>query len=157
MIIPIGAPESSERSHSDLIIGSFVEPALEEFNLNVIRADKIDQPGVITKQIIDYLMRARLVIADLSFSNPNVFYELAIRHAIRKPIVQIIRQGDRIPFDVNQMRTISIDLSNVYSAIPKIELVRTEIRNQVRRALENPDDIDTPISLFYPGLQVKFD
>ena len=155
MISPIGEDDSIERQHSDLIIGSFIEPALDEFGLSVVRADKIDKPGVITRQIIDYLVNSRLVIADLSFSNPNVFYELAIRHAIRKPIVQIIRDGDRIPFDVNQMRTIKIDLSNVYSAIPKIELIRTDIRNQVRRAMENPDQVDTPITLFYPNLRVQ--
>ena len=155
MITPIGDPDSEERKHSDLIIGSFIEPALDEFGLSVVRADKIDKPGVITRQIIDYLVNSRIVVADLSFSNPNVFYELAIRHALRKPIVQIIREGDRIPFDVNQMRTIKIDLTNVYSAIPKIELIKTDIRNQVRRALENPDQVDTPITLFYPDLRVE--
>lgn len=155
LVTPIGEPGSAERQHSDLIMGSFVEPALDGSGLTVVRADKIDKPGVITRQIVDYLVNARLVIADLSFSNPNVFYELAIRHAIRKPIIQIIREGDRIPFDVNQMRTIKIDLSNVYNAIPKIEITRTEIRNQLRRAIEHPDQIDTPITLFYPDLRIE--
>jgi len=154
MITPIGDIDSEERKHADLIMGSFVEPVLDEFELTAVRADKIDKPGIITRQVIDYIVNARLVIADLSFNNPNVFYELALRHAIRKPIVQIIREGDRIPFDVNQMRTIKIDLTDVYSAIPTIESVKADIGNQIRRAMENPDQVDTPITLYYPGLRV---
>ncbi len=155
LVTPIGDEGSEQRQHADLIIGSFVEPALDELGLTIVRADKIDRPGVITRQIIDHLVRSRLVIADLSFNNPNVFYELAIRHALRKPVVQIIRAGDKIPFDVNQVRTISIDLSTVYAAIPKVQLVQADIRNQARRALENPDETDSPISLFYPNLTVS--
>lgn len=150
-ISPIGEEGSPERLHSDLFLGSFIEPALEQFKLEVVRADKIDKPGFITKQVIDYLVKSRLVIADLSFHNPNVFYELAIRHAVRKPIVQLIRKGDRIPFDVNQSRTIIIDNTSIYSLVPMIDAYRSEIANQVRRSLENPDEVDTPLSLFYPS------
>ncbi len=153
-IAPIGDDGSDIRKHSDLFLGSFVEPALESFKLNVVRADAIDKPGIITRQIIDYIMRSRLVIADLSFHNPNVFYELALRHAIKLPVVQIIRAGDKIPFDVNQMRTIYIDTSDIYTLVPKIESYRAEIANQVRRALEADHVVDTPISTYFPDLKV---
>lgn len=154
-ITPIGEEESEYRKHSDLFLGSIVEPALDSFQLKVIRADAIDKPGVITRQIIDYLLKSRLVIADLSFHNPNVFYELAIRHAARLPVVQIIRNADSVPFDLNQVRTIKIDTSNIYTLVPKIDTYRSEISNQVRRALENPDSVDNPISTFYPNLKVQ--
>ncbi len=156
-ITAIGDDGSEFRKHSDLFLGSIVEPALEQFQLSVVRADAIDKPGTITRQIIDYLLRSRLVIADLSFHNPNVFYELAIRHAARLPVVQLIRSADRVPFDLNQVRTIRIDTSDIYSLVPKIETYRSEIANQVRRALEDPDSVDNPISTFYPGLRVQFD
>lgn len=156
-VTPIGEDGSEQRKHSDLFLGSLVEPALEQFGLQVVRADSIDKPGVITRQIIDYLLRARLVIVDLSYHNPNVFYELAIRHAARLPVVQIIRAADRIPFDVNQVRTIKIDTSDIFSLVPKIDTYRSEIANQVRRALENPDSVDNPITTFYPNLRVQID
>jgi hypothetical protein len=152
-ITPIGVDGSEERRHSDLFLGSIVEPALDTFRLNVIRADAIDKPGIISKQVIDHLVRARLVIVDLSFHNPNVFYELAIRHMLRRPVVQIIRRSDKIPFDINQMRTVVIDTTDIYSLVPKIETYRAEIANQVRRALEDPDSADNPISLYYPTLR----
>jgi hypothetical protein len=72
-VAPIGDDGSEPRKHSDLFLGSIVEPALEPFGLKVVRADAIDKPGIITRQIIDYIIRSRLVIADLSFHNPNVF------------------------------------------------------------------------------------
>jgi hypothetical protein len=156
-ISPIGEEGSEPRLHSDLFLGSLIEPVLDTFKLEVVRADKIDKPGFITKQIIEYLARSRIVIADLSFHNPNIFYELAIRHALRKPIVQIIRKGDRIPFDVNQSRTIIIDNSSVYAMVPMIDAYRAEIANQVRRALEADFETDTPLSLFYPNFSAKID
>ena len=153
-ITPIGEEASEERRHSDLFLGSIVEPALESFKLSVIRADAIDKPGIISKQIVDYLIRAKLVIVDLSFHNPNVFYELAIRHVMRRPVVQIMRKSDKIPFDINQMRTIVIDTTDIYSLVPKIEAYRAEVANQVRRALDDPDSADNPISMYYPSLKV---
>jgi hypothetical protein len=156
-IAPIGDDGSDFRKHSDLFLGSIVEPALDQLGLKVVRADAIDKPGFITRQIIDYLMKSKLVVADLSFHNPNVFYELAIRHAARLPVVQIIRKSDRIPFDLNQVRTIQIDNSDIYSLVPKIETYRAEIANQVRQVLENPDLVDNPITTFYPGYRLKKD
>lgn len=153
-VTPIGDEESEHRKHSDLFLGSIVEPALATFGLRVIRADAIDKPGMITRQVIEYILRARLVIADLSFHNPNVFYELALRHATRLPIVQIIRAGDRLPFDIHQMRTIVVDNRDIYALVPKIETYRSEIASQVRRALESDSEIDTPISTYFPGFKV---
>lgn len=152
-VTPIGEEGSEQRRHSDLFLGSIVEPALEHLGLKVVRADAIDKPGTITRQIIEYLLKSRLVIVDLSFHNPNVFYELAIRHAARLPVVQLIRTSDRVPFDLNQVRTIKIDTSDIYSLVPKIETYRAEIGNQVRRVLDDPDSVDNPITTFYPDFR----
>lgn len=156
-ITPIGAEGSEQRKHSDLFVSSIIEPAIESFGLKLIRADNIDKPGTITRQIIDYILRSRLVIADLSFHNPNVFYELAIRHAARLPIVQVSRSQEKLPFDVHQMRTIFIDTSDIYSLVPKLEIHRAEIGSHVRRALEDPTAVDNPISVFYPALRMTLD
>lgn len=156
-VTPIGEDGSDERKHTDLFLGSLIEPALEQFGLKVIRADMIDKPGTITRQIIEYLLRSRLVIADLSFHNPNVFYELALRHAVRLPVVQLVRLADRIPFDLNQIRTIRIDTSGLHEFVPKIDTYRSEIASQVRRALDDPDAVDNPITTYYPSMRVHVD
>lgn len=154
-ITPIGDENSEQRKHSDLFLEAIVEPALKTLGLVVKRADQIDKPGTITKQIIEYIFKSKLVIADLSYHNPNVFYELALRHSFRLPTVQLIRKADRIPFDLNQTRTIVIDTTDIYSLVPKIEIYRSEISNQVRRALNDPDSVDNPITNVFPKLQVK--
>jgi hypothetical protein len=153
-ITPIGDPESDARKHSNLFLENIVEPAISTVGLKVVRADQIDKPGMISRQIMEYLFRSRLVIADLSFSNANVFYELALRHAVRLPIVQIIRYGDPIPFDVNQMRTVVIDNRDIYSLLPNVELYKSEIASQARRALEAGVEVDTPVSMYFP--QARF-
>jgi hypothetical protein len=152
-ISPIGAADSEYRQHSDLFMGTLIEPAVASFGLSLVRADQIDKPGMITKQIMEFLVKARLVIVDMSYHNPNVFYELAIRHMMRLPIVQIVRKADTIPFDVNQMRTVIVDTSDIYSFAPRISTYQTDISSHIRRALEAPEAVETPISIFFPTLR----
>ncbi len=137
-ITPIGDEGSDQRKHSDLFLNYVVEPAIEELKLKIVRADQIGKPGMIGAQIVEHILRSRLVIADLSFHNPNVFYELCLRHVIGLPLVQIIREKDKIPFDVQQYRTIPIDNGDIYTLIPKLDVYKSQIAMQARQALENP-------------------
>ena len=154
-VSPIGSDDSDERKHADLFAASIVEPALVDSKLRLVRADQIDSPGVITRQVLDYIINSRLVVVDLSFHNPNVFYELAIRHLMRKPIVQLMRSRERVPFDINQSRTIMIDDRDIYSLVPQLPVYVAQISAQVRQALENPDAVDNPISIYYPNLTAQ--
>ncbi len=153
-ISPIGEEGSEHRQHADLFLGSIVEPTLEEFGLTVVRADKIGKPGMISAQVIEHVLKSKLVIADLSYHNPNVFYELCLRHVCRLPTVQLIRKADKIPFDLDQFRTIQIDTTNIYTMVPNLQTYRAEIATQVRMALKDPDSADNPISTYYPNLRV---
>lgn len=155
-ISPIGAEGTEQRKHADLVLGSLVEPALDGLGLRLVRADKITKPGLITAQVIDHLVRVPLVIADLSFGNPNVFYELALRHACRKPTIQLIRSSDKLPFDVGQFRTITLDMADIYTLVPQMESYRAEIARQCRAALDEEGPADSPLSLFYPGFWKQF-
>lgn len=149
-ITPIGADDSVERKHADLFMSSLVQPALAELGLTVVRADQIGDAGMITTHILEYLKKSKLAVADLSYLNPNVFYEVALRHALRLPVVQMIRKADRLPFDVNQSRTLIFDTSDIYSLIPKLQTYRAEIANQARKAIEDPESVGNPVSVFYP-------
>lgn len=149
-ITPIGEESSEQRKHSDLFLSYLVQPALEELGLSVIRADQIAEPGMITTQVLEFIKKSKLAIADLSYLNPNVFYEVALRHALKLPVVQVIRKADRLPFDVNQTRTLVFDTTDIYSLVPKLQTYRSEIANQVRKALEDPESVGNPVSVFYP-------
>lgn len=143
VIAPIGLPDSETRKRSDQILKHIIRPAAKLRGYNAIRADEISEPGIITSQVIQLVVDAPLVIADLTEHNPNVFYELALRHALRKPLVQIIAKGENIPFDVAGMRTIPVD----HHDLDSVEEAKAEISRQIE-AVEKPGArIETPISV----------
>lgn len=150
-ITPIGPIGSETRKHSDLFMTQIVEPALKELALEVIRADEIETSGMITTSILEHIKKARLVVADLSMANPNVYYEIALRHACRLPIVQIRRQNEDLPFDINHVKTITIDNTDLYSFVPQMDSFRAEIASLARSAIENPSTVSNPITAFYPA------
>lgn len=144
VISPIGDAGSEVRKRADQVLKHVIEPAVATCGFEAIRADKMSEPGMITSQVIQHIVDDPLVVADLTGSNPNVFYELAIRHAIRKPLVQVIQKGDKIPFDVAGMRTIPVD----HKDLDSVDEARVEIERQVR-SIENktPEEIDSPITV----------
>ncbi len=98
---------------------------------------------MITSQVIQHIVDDPLVIADLTERNPNVFYELAIRHVIRKPLVQLIKKAEQIPFDVAGTRTIHID----HQDLDSVEEAKEEIIAQVRSLEADSSTLETPISV----------
>jgi hypothetical protein len=143
VISPIGEDDSETRKRSDQVLKHIITGAVEQLGYDVIRADKISEPGIITHQILQHIVDAQLVIADLTDRNPNVFYELALRHAIRKPLVQLIKKGELIPFDVAATRIIQFDLHNPDS----VESAKVEILEQVKSLEAGKNDTDNPISV----------
>lgn len=122
------------------MLKTIIQPAAQALGLETVRADQIADPGQITTQIIEHLLQARVVVADVTDGNPNVYYELAIRHAFRKPVAIIAEAGTALPFDTYQMRTIffaSTDLAQAAEA-------RDQLQAQLERALDG--SVDSPIS-----------
>ncbi len=143
VVAPIGDPESETRRRSDQILKHVIAPVCESAGYKPVRADQISEPGIITTQVIQHIIDDAMVIADLSGRNPNVFYELAIRHVLRKPYVQIIQIGERIPFDVSAIRTIEVD----HHDLDSVELARAEILKQIQSAEARGGAVDSPISV----------
>lgn len=78
--------------------------------INVVRADDIALPGSISSDILTHIMHADYVIADVTYPNPNVYYELGLRHAC-KPGTIIIKDasGPKVPFDISHLRHFEYD------------------------------------------------
>ena len=140
MITPIGKEGTDIRKNADEVLDYIVNPVCKKYGYSVVRADKMPNSGLITKAIIEQIISADLVIADLTGSNPNVFYELAIRHSYRKPAIQIIKGAMEIPFDVANMRTISYEttLSGADTAKQEIEAIL--------KSIEDGDIVHNPVS-----------
>ena len=147
VISPIGESDSNIRKRSDQVLKYIIRPAVESCGYKAVRADEIAEPGIITNQIIRHVVVDPLVIADLTGQNPNVFYELAIRHYIGKPLIQIINKGEDIPFDIKLMRTIPVDHQNLDS----VEEAKAEIQKQIQHLEANPTSLENPISVAFEG------
>lgn len=105
IITPIGDDTDPIRRHIDGIIDAALRPALED-KYDLVVAHRISEPGSITKQIITEIYSAKLVVANLTNRNPNVMYELALRHSLGKPVIMIAEKGTPLPSDIVMERTI---------------------------------------------------
>lgn len=151
VVSPIGENGSETRRRADQVLTHIIKPCMVECGFkteNVVRADTISNPGSITHQIISSIINADLVIADLTDTNANVFYELAIRHLLRKPYVQICDIHTQLPFDVKTQRTIMFD----YTDLDSVSVAKIQLVEYTKNALSNPDNLMTPI---HEGLVIE--
>ncbi|MGM9897947.1 hypothetical protein HRE00_13985 [Enterococcus faecalis] len=110
-VTPIGDDNSETRKNSDDVLEFLLQPVCEDLGFEVIRVDQINSVDKINETIINELRNSELVIVDMTFHNPNVFYEFGFRHALGKPLIPIIRKdSSEIPFDVATLRTIFYSL-----------------------------------------------
>jgi hypothetical protein len=132
VIAPIGEKDSDLRKRSDKVLKHVFKKALAD-QYEVLRGDEIDEPGMITSQVLRLIQESELVVADLTGHNPNVLYELAVRHGIEKPVIHVIEPRiSKIPFDVAGFRTIEFDLTDpdsIESAVVTLQRYATQARD----------------------------
>lgn len=138
---PIGAEGSPERDRSDGVFEFIVKKAADELGLTAVRGDQIAEPGQITLQIIDHVLGARAAVVDLTGLNPNVFYEMAVRHTAKMPVVLIAEKACKLPFDIAQMRTIFFDHTNLASADGCRAMIVTHLTEALDKGI-----VDSPIA-----------
>jgi hypothetical protein len=146
IICPIGNENSEMRKHSDQLLKYIISPVIKNFGYTLPnRADLFDEPGLITQQIIQHLFNSDLVIADLTAHNPNVYYELAFRHTIKKPVILMHKKNDKLPFDIKDNRTIFFDLHD----LDNVELVKEQLSKEVKAIEANQGEFFNPISISF--------
>ncbi|MFJ6150125.1 hypothetical protein [Micromonospora profundi] len=101
----------------------------------------MDQGGMITSHILTRIANDPLVIADLTDANPNVYYELAVRHVLRKPFIQLIDATQRLPFDVAGLRTIQVD----HRDLDSVEDAKAALGRAIE-SIHRGEPIETPMS-----------
>lgn len=140
-ISPISKKGSKERKHADRVMEFILKKATKEL-FTVVRADQMAQPGIISLEIIKNVKSAPMVAADLTFSNPNVFYELALRHQTGFPYVQMASMGTTLPFDVAPVNTVFFDLDDVDSIKHAVKELRAQIKAGAKSGF-----VDSPATL----------
>lgn len=143
VISPIGDDGTKTRRQSDCVLEYIIKPSLTGLNYSdPVRVDKADKPTHITTEIILNLVHANLVIADLSDLNANVFYELGIRHAYRKPCILLSDWEVRPPFDVAGVNTIRY----IYDDPKSHSEVIMRIRDQIA-TFDQSTGVSNPVSV----------
>jgi exopolyphosphatase/pppGpp-phosphohydrolase len=118
IITPIGSDQSDERRHANMVFEIAFKPSLEVKGYSVERADLVSEPGQITAAIFSAINESDLCIADLTFLNANVMYELGVRHALQKPVIQVALMLEMFILSEN-WRQISWIRSSGSKIIPK--------------------------------------
>src|SRR5437868_12468215 len=124
--MPFGVKEGIDfnRVYSDLIKSS-----LEGAGFEVFRADEEERAGNIRIDMFQELLLADLVVVDLSIDNPNVWYELGVRHALRpRGVIQIQGKREYLPFDVYVDRAVRYHVKDGAPDPDQLEADRQKIR-----------------------------
>jgi len=133
----------------DAVWKEVLQPAVPP-GFDIKRADELRQPGLIDRMYNEWLFDADIVLADLTFSNPNVYYELGIRQALsKKGTILVACKGTNLPFDVRNQYVIYYD----YFAMPTLRAFQLELGQAIENACIQ--DLDSPVHVFLPGLVVR--
>ena len=113
--------ESQDKDSSDLFVlmpfahelqpvyEDHIKKVAEGLKLRVRRGDDLFSKDSVMEDIWNAMNQARLIIADCTGRNPNVFYEIGIAHTINKPVILITQNGDDVPFDLRHLRYIKYE------------------------------------------------
>lgn len=116
---------------------SIYDPAIRKAGLRPIRADDdIFATGKIMDQVWRGIENAKILVAELTSRNPNVFYELGIAHALNKPVVLISSNEGDVPFDVRHIRVIYYDVNDPFWG----EKLMAKVAENILSALKNPEE-----------------
>lgn len=132
---------------------AIIKPAALAAGYDCFRADEILHSGNINVPMYRQLLYADLVIADVSTYNPNAFYELGVRHALRcRPTIIIAEEKLIFPFDVGQ---ISIPrYCHMGDGIDYDEVIRMrDALTQLMAAVRRQSGCDSPVYTFLAGLK----
>ena len=138
----------------DAMQDALIAPALEEAGIDGSTTAVILEPGNIREDMFQLLLTAELVIADITIHNANVYYELGIRHALRKGGTVMIRgvskpdeelKPDAVPFDILTDRYLAYDLKKPAASV-------ATLAETIRRTAES-DGVSSPVFRLLPGLK----
>lgn len=158
VILPYPAGEEAAAGPDfDAVYEDLIRPVIEDLNLDIIRADRVSRSGLIHKEMIENLLEADVVIADVTLGSPDVFFELGIRQTARRAGTVILRHAkSAVPLPISGLRALDYDLEarGGISRQQVIEDCRILLRTHVKNSLDNPST-DSLVHTLMPGMDVS--
>jgi ADP-ribose pyrophosphatase len=160
VIMPYGVKTDAEgnKINLDIIYEFIIKKAIENLNgqdglqIKCVRCDKIEEAGSIHTEMFDHIARDDIAVVDITTLNPNVFYELGIRHALKRCVTVLMRsQASTIPFNIQGLRVIGYDHNDVDSYAQTREKIQNFIKNGLSKDID-----DSPVQAVLPDLKVNF-
>jgi hypothetical protein len=127
-MMPFG--EWFDRYYQDIYV-----PAIREAGFEPIRADELFSTGSVVEQIWEQIQKASVLLADLTGRNANVFYELGLAHAARKPVVFTAPQVEDVPFDLRHLRVIIYEVREPEWSTK----LRTSVTDYLKNSFKDPE------------------
>ena len=109
-------------------------PAIQDAGMEAVRADELFSTGSVIEQIWEQIQKAKILLADLSNKNANVFYELGLAHAAKKPVVFTAGALEDVPFDLRHLRVVIYDSRDPYWG----EKLKQSLASYLRAAKSDP-------------------
>lgn len=133
--MPFGTKEGIDFNK---VYDEYIKPTLKSEGFDVFRADEERRAGEIRTDMFQELLLADLVVVDLSIDNPNVWYELGVRHALRsRGVVQVKSKRDYMPFDVYTDRTLTYQIKDGEPDPSTLEADKRKLATMVKATMES--------------------
>lgn len=154
-------PASGVEIDFDQVYEKAIKPAIQDAGLDPLRGDEERSGGIIHAPMFARLLLAEFVVADLTLANPNVFYELGIRHSARPfATVPIFGGIHPLPFDVAMVRAIGYALEDGKLSDAAAATLKAGIQACLEAAIQGPAAKDSPLFQFipsFPGIDLPHD
>ena len=157
VIMPISTPDGYQEGHFECVYERIFKPAIEQAGFIPCRVDEGHASKSITEQIYRNLIRSQMVLCDISANNPNVFYELGVRHGLEEKISLVKDDLSEAPFDIKGIHfdVYSSNMNKHYSHEDDIETIR---KNLIETYNDETTEIRpirrTKAALAYEGIQI---
>ena len=134
----------------DHIYKHVIQEAVKTAGLTCIRCDDLHAPGWVPKRMLEHIFEDRVAVVDTSTLNANVFYELGVRHALKKSVTVLMRrEGTSSPFNIQGLSAVS------YGTTPQSEAAAiAAISDAITSGLNNPKNIDSLVYQALPDLNL---
>ena len=152
--MPISDTDGYKRGHWQDVYNHLIKPAVEKAGYIPERADEIRSANLIAVDIIKRICEYPMAVCDLSSCNPNVFYELGIRHSMKLPVVLIKDTKTNNPFDIKDIRYVEYDEGLSVAEIPSIHEQLTATITQTNEDFQQGEGFFNSLFTFLPIPQV---